>query len=60
MYLVYLFMLESLISVKTRLEYLLNFLNLANKSHLRGVLMILNESTNSIRIELNNASWLLN
>lgn len=55
MYLVYLFMLESLISSKTRLNLLIRFfLNLANKSHLRGIANDLNESTNSIRIELNN------
>ena len=48
-------MLNALISSKTRLNLLLRFfLNLAKKSHLRGIASDLNESTNSIRIELNN------
>ena len=48
-------MLETLISSKTRLNLLIRFfLNLANKSHLRGIADDLNESTNSIRLELNN------
>ena len=52
---VYLHMLETLISSKTRLNLLIRFfLNLANKSHLRGIANDLNESTNSIRLELNN------
>ncbi len=51
----YLFMLNALISSKTRLNLLLRFfLNLAKKSHLRGIASDLNESTNSIRLELNN------
>ena len=48
-------MLDTLISSKTRLNLLIRFfLNLANKSHLRGIANDLNESTNSIRLELNN------
>ncbi len=48
-------MLDILISSKTRLNLLIRFfLNLANKSHLRGIANDLNESTNSIRLELNN------
>ena len=48
-------MLETLISSKTRLNLLIRFfLNLAKKSHLRGIASDLNESTNSIRRELNN------
>tara|TARA_Y100000768_G_scaffold357674_1_gene312906 strand:+ start:25 stop:531 length:507 start_codon:yes stop_codon:yes gene_type:complete len=48
-------MLNTLISSKTRLNLLIRFfLNLAKKSHLRGIAYDLNESTNSIRIELNN------
>ena len=48
-------MLNTLISSKTRLKLLLRFfLNLAKKSHLRGIASDLNESTNSIRVELNN------
>lgn len=51
----YLHMLDTLISSKTRLNLLIRFfLNLAKKSHLRGIANDLNESTNSIRIELNN------
>ena len=51
----YLHMLDILISSKTRLNLLIRFfLNLAKKSHLRGIANDLNESTNSIRIELNN------
>tara|TARA_Y100000816_G_scaffold211471_1_gene157125 strand:+ start:1367 stop:1873 length:507 start_codon:yes stop_codon:yes gene_type:complete len=47
--------LNTLISSKTRLKLLLRFfLNLAKKSHLRGIANDLNESTNSIRVELNN------
>tara|TARA_Y100001958_G_scaffold61576_1_gene41390 strand:- start:1304 stop:1810 length:507 start_codon:yes stop_codon:yes gene_type:complete len=47
--------LNTLISSKTRLNLLLRFfLNLAKKSHLRGIANDLNESTNSIRLELNN------
>ena len=48
-------MLESLISSKTRLNLLIRFfLNLAKKSHLRGIASDFNGSTNSIRLELNN------
>ena len=48
-------MLENLISSKTRINLLVRFfLNLARKSHLRGIASDFNESTNSIRIELNN------
>ena len=48
-------MLNTLISSKTRLNLLIRFfLNLAKKSHLRGIANDLNESTNSIRLELNN------
>tara|TARA_Y100000590_G_scaffold40155_1_gene42832 strand:- start:103 stop:606 length:504 start_codon:yes stop_codon:yes gene_type:complete len=50
-------MLETLISSKTRLNLLIKFfLNLAKKSHLRGLASDFNESTNSIRVELNNLS----
>tara|TARA_Y100001958_G_scaffold159984_1_gene164880 strand:+ start:96 stop:602 length:507 start_codon:yes stop_codon:yes gene_type:complete len=48
-------MLNTLISSKTRLNLLIRFfLNLAKKSHLRGIASDFNESTNSIRVELNN------
>ena len=48
-------MLDTLISSKTRLNLLIRFfLNLAKKSHLRGLASDFNESTNSIRVELNN------
>jgi len=48
-------MLETLISSKTRLNLLIRFfLNLAKKSHLRGIANDFNDSTNSIRLELNN------
>ena len=48
-------MLDSLISSKTRINLLIRFfLNLAKKSHLRGIASDFNESTNSIRLELNN------
>ena len=48
-------MLETLISSKTRLNLLIRFfLNLAKKSHLRGIASDFNGSTNSIRLELNN------
>ena len=50
-------MLDSLISSKTRLKLLIRFfLNLAKSSHLRGLASDFNESTNSIRLELNNLS----
>ena len=48
-------MLDTLISSKTRINLLIRFfLNLAKKSHLRGIASDFNESTNSIRVELNN------
>tara|TARA_Y100001958_G_C20918408_1_gene333668 strand:+ start:97 stop:612 length:516 start_codon:yes stop_codon:yes gene_type:complete len=48
-------MLETLISSKTRLNLLVRFfLNLAKESHLRGLASDFKESTNSIRVELNN------
>ena len=48
-------MLSTLISSKTRLNLLIRFfLNLAKKNHLRGLANDFNESTNSIRLELNN------
>tara|TARA_Y100001958_G_scaffold118822_1_gene85902 strand:- start:22989 stop:23495 length:507 start_codon:yes stop_codon:yes gene_type:complete len=48
-------MLETIISSKTRLNLLIRFfLNLAKKSHLRGLANDFNDSTNSIRLELNN------
>ena len=50
-------MLEKLISSKTRLKLLIRFfLNLAKSSHLRRLASDFNESTNSIRLELNNLS----
>ena len=50
-------MLDSLISSKTRLKLLIRFfLNLAKSSHLRRLASDFNESTNSIRLELNNLS----
>ncbi len=50
-------MLDTLIPSKTRLKLLVRFfLNLAKKNHLRGLANDFNESTNSIRIELNNLS----
>ena len=55
--LLYLYMLNSLISSKTRLKLLIRFfLNLAKSSHLRRLASDFNESTNSIRLELNNLS----
>ena len=48
-------MLGTLISSKTRINLLIRFfLNLAKKSHLRGIASDFNDSTNSIRLELNN------
>lgn len=48
-------MLESLITSKTRINLLVRFfLNLAKKSHLRGIASDFDDSTNSIRVELNN------
>ena len=49
------FMLESLITSKTRLRLLVKFfVNAQNQSHLRGLADEFGESTNSIRKELNN------
>lgn len=49
------FMLESLITSKTRLRLLIKFfVNTQNHSHLRGLADEFGESTNSIRKELNN------
>ena len=48
-------MLSTLISSKTRINLLIRFfLNLAKKSHLRGIATDFKDSTNSIRLELNN------
>ena len=48
------FMIETLISSKTRLKLLLKFfLNSSNKSYLRSLEIEFKESTNAIRIELN-------
>ena len=48
-------MLETLITSKTRLRILVKFfINVANNGYLRGLAEELNESTNSIRKELNN------
>lgn len=48
-------MLESLITSKTRLRLLVKFfVNAANRGHMRGLAGEFNESTNSIRKELNN------
>lgn len=50
-------MLETLISSKTRIRILVKFfINAANNGHLRGLAEEMNESTNSIRKELNNLS----
>lgn len=57
--LVYLFydMLESLITSKTRLRILIKFfINFDNNGYLRGLAEEMDESTNSIRKELNNLS----
>ena len=48
-------MLETLITSKTRLRILVKFfINVTNNGYLRGLAEELNESTNSIRKELNN------
>ena len=48
-------MLESVITSKTRLNSLIRFfLNHAKKAHLRCLANDFNDSTNSIRLELNN------
>ena len=50
-------MLESLITSKTRIRILVKFFtNVAATVHLRGLAEEMNESTNSIRKELNNLS----
>lgn len=50
-------MLETLITSKTRLRLLVKFfVNAANQAHMRGLASEFNESTNSIRKELNNLS----
>jgi hypothetical protein len=50
-------MLESLITSKTRLRLLVKFfVNVANEGYLRGLATEMQESTNSIRKELNNLS----
>jgi hypothetical protein len=50
-------MLESLITSKTRLRILIKFfINVTNNGHLRGLADEMQESTNSIRKELNNLS----
>ena len=50
-------MLDSLITSKTRLSMLIKFfINTANKGYLNGLANEFNESTNSIRKELNNLS----
>ena len=50
-------MLDSLITSKTRLRLLVKFfINAANRGHMRGLAEEFNESTNSIRKELNNLS----
>ncbi|MDD4374256.1 MAG: hypothetical protein PHG67_10090 [Bacteroidales bacterium] len=47
-------MLEALITSKTKLKMLLKFfLNASNTGFLRGLAVEFNESTNSIRLELN-------
>lgn len=52
-----LFMLESLITSKTRLKLLIKFFsNPKNQGHLRGLADEFGESTNAIRKELNNLS----
>lgn len=51
----YLFMLETLITSKTRIRILVKFfINSANQGYLRGLSEEMNESTNAIRKELNN------
>lgn len=50
-------MLDSLITSKTRLKLLVKFfIHAGNQGHLRGLATEFNESTNSIRKELNNLS----
>ena len=47
-------MLDSLITSKTRLRFLIKFLNIANKGYLNGLANEFGESTNSVK--LNNLS----
>ena len=50
-------MLETLITSKTRLRLLIKFfINISNQGYLNGLATEFNESTNSIRKELNNLS----
>lgn len=50
-------MLENLITSKTRLRLLIKFfINISNQGYLNGLATEFNESTNSIRKELNNLS----
>ena len=50
-------MLDTLITSKTRLRMLVKFfINTTNKGYLNGLASEFNESTNSIRKELNNLS----
>lgn len=51
----YEFMLDSLITSKTRIRLLVKFfINAANAGYLRGLATEMNENTNAIRKELNN------
>ena len=51
------YLLESLITSKTRLKLLLKFfLNPENTAHLRGLAQEFGESTNAVRVELNRLS----
>ena len=51
------FMLDSLITSKTRIRLLVKFfINAANAGYLRGLATEMNENTNAIRKELNNLS----
>ena len=57
MLLTFVIMLDSLITSKTRLKLLIKFfVNSNNKGYLRGIAEEFNESTNSIRKELNQLS----
>lgn len=50
-------MLENLITSKTRIKLLIKFfINISNEGYLNGLASEFNESTNSIRKELNNLS----
>lgn len=46
-------MLDSLVTSKTRIKLLLKFFSHANSSYLRSLAKEFNESTNSVRVELN-------